>query len=100
MGVDVFSAGEYLESAGTDVVRYEDAGTGVYKKLLVRQNRLVGCILVGDASDSNRYMDWLRTNADLEVRRRNLLFPEPVADKGDTIAEMADSETVSGCMGV
>lgn len=100
MGIDVFSAGEYLETEGADVVRYEDAGSGVYKKLLVRDNRLTGCVLVGDASDSNRYMDWLRTNADLEVRRRNLLFPEPVADKGTSIAEMPDAETVCGCMGV
>jgi nitrite reductase (NADH) large subunit len=100
MGVDVFSAGEFLESAGTDVVRYEDQATGVYKKLLVRENRLVGCVLVGDAADSNRYMDWLRTNADLVVRRRNLLFPDPVEDKGESIAELPDSETICGCMGV
>ena len=100
MGVDVFSAGEFEQTPGTDVVRYEDAGSGVYKKLLVRDNRLVGCVLVGDASDSGRYMEWLRTDADLLVRRRNLLFPEPVADKGEGIAEIPDSETVCGCMGV
>jgi nitrite reductase (NADH) large subunit len=100
MGVDVFSAGEYLDSPGTDVVRYEDAGTGTYKKLLVRANQLVGCILVGDVDDSNRYMEWLRSGTDLVVRRRSLLFPEPVADKGSSIAEMPDSETVCGCMGV
>ena len=100
MGVDVFSAGEFLETPGTDVVRYEDQGSGVYKKLLVRENRLVGCVLVGDSSDSNRYMDWLRTNADLVVRRRNLLFPEPLEDHGTSIAEIPDSETVCGCMGV
>jgi nitrite reductase (NADH) large subunit len=100
MGVDVFSAGEYLETPGTDVVRYEDAGSGIYKKLLVRDNRLKGVVLVGDAADSNRYMDWFRSDADLVVRRRNLLFPEPVADKGQSIAEMPDSETVCGCMGV
>jgi nitrite reductase (NADH) large subunit len=100
MGIDVFSAGEYQETPGTDVVRYEDEGSGVYKKLLVRGNRLAGVVLVGDAADSNRYMDWLRTDADLVVRRRNLLFPEPVADKGQSIAEMPDGETVCGCMGV
>ena len=100
MGVEVFSAGEFLETPGADVVRYEDPGSGVYKKLLVRNNRLAGCILVGDTTDSNRYMDWLRTGADLEVRRRNLLFPEPVTDKGSSIAEIPDNETVCGCMGV
>ncbi len=100
MGVDVFSAGEFLETAETETVRYEDPALGVYKKLLIRDNRLTGVVLVGDTADSNRYVEWLRTNADLVVRRRNLLFPDPVADKGETVAEMPDGETVCGCMGV
>src|SRR5262249_5152813 len=100
LGVDVFSAGDFRESEGTEVVRYEDAALGVYKKLLVRDSRLTGVVLVGDASDSNRYMDWLRANADLTVRRKNLLFPEPVSDHGQGVAEIADGETVCGCMGV
>jgi nitrite reductase (NADH) large subunit len=100
MGVDVFSAGNFEESPDVEVVRYEDAAMGVYKKLLVRNNRLTGVILVGDASDSNRYMEWLRHDADLVMHRRNLLFPEPVADHGEGVAEIADSETVCGCLGV
>ena len=100
MGVDVFSAGEFLETAETETVRYEDPALGIYKKLLIRNNRLTGVVLVGDTGDSNRYVEWLRTDADLVVRRRNLLFPDPVADKGESVAEMPDRETVCGCMGV
>jgi nitrite reductase (NADH) large subunit len=100
MGVDVFSAGEFEEKDGVEVVRYEDPALGVYKKLLLRGNRLSGVVLVGDASDSNRYMDWLRNDADLLMRRRNLLFPEPEKDRGASVAEVAESETVCGCMGV
>jgi nitrite reductase [NAD(P)H] large subunit len=100
MGVDVFSAGDFAETEGTEVVRYEDATLGIYKKLLVRDNRLAGVMLVGDAADSNRYMDWLRNDTDLAMRRRNLLFPEPEPDRGESIAEMEDSVTVCGCTGV
>jgi nitrite reductase (NADH) large subunit len=100
MGVDVFSAGEVQESEDAHAVRYEDPAMGVYKKLIIRDNRLAGVVLVGDAADSGRYMEWLRTNADLLVRRRNLLFPEAVADHGQSIADMPDAETVCGCMGV
>ena len=70
------------KTPGTESVRYEDPGSGVYKKLLVRDNKLVGCVLVGDASDSNRYMDWLRSNTDLTVRRKNLLFPRACHRQG------------------
>ena len=100
MGVDVFSAGDFSETDGTEVVRYEDATLGIYKKLLVRDNRLAGVVLVGDAADSNRYMDWLRNDTDLAMRRRNLLFPEPEPDRGESVAEMEDSVTVCGCTGV
>ena len=101
MGVDVFSAGDFSESApGTDVVRYEDAALGVYKKLTLRDGKLVGAILVGDTADSHRYMDWLRTQTDLTTQRRQLLFPAPVEDSGLDIAEMPDTKVVCGCMGV
>jgi nitrite reductase (NADH) large subunit len=101
MGVEVFSAGDYSESTpGNDVIRFEDAALGTYKKLIVRDNRLVGVILIGETGDSHRYMDWLQSKTDLREKRRNLLFPEPVADTGLDVAEIPDSKTVCGCHGV
>jgi nitrite reductase (NADH) large subunit len=101
MGVDVFSAGDFSEKApGTDVVRYEDAALGVYKKLTLRDGKLAGAILVGDTSDSHRYMDWLRAQTDLTAQRRQLLFPTPTEDAGLDVAEMPDNKVVCGCMGV
>ena len=55
----------------------------------MRDGKLAGVILVGDTSDSHRYMDWLRTDADLTAQRRHLLFPPPAADAGLDIAQMA-----------
>ena len=101
MGVDVFSAGNFSEKApGTDAVRYEDPALGIYKKLTVRDGKLAGVILVGDTSDSHRYMDWLRSQTDLTAMRRQLLFPGPANDAGLDVAEMADSKVVCGCNGV
>jgi len=99
MGVDVFSAGDWSEQ-NSEPVRFEDRALGIYKKLTVRDGKLVGAILVGDTSDSHRYMDWLRTNADISDQRRHLLFPPPAADAGLDVAQMADSETICGCLGV
>jgi nitrite reductase (NADH) large subunit len=99
VGVDVFSAGD-IDDEGAEPVRYEDPSLGVYKKVAVRGGKLAGVILVGDTSDSHRYMEWLRTDADLSDRRRYLLFPPPAADVGLDVAEMADSATVCGCVGV
>jgi nitrite reductase (NADH) large subunit len=99
VGMDVFSAGEWTDEAG-DALRFEDPAMGVYRKVVVRDSKIAGCILVGDASDSHRYMDWLRTGADISAERRHLLFPAPSADAGLDAAEMAESGTVCGCVGV
>jgi nitrite reductase (NADH) large subunit len=101
LGVDVFAAGDCTSGdAGVEPVCFEDPALGVYRKLLLRGKRLTGVILVGDTSDSHRYMEWLRTGTDLTPQRRHLLFPPPAADAGLDVAEMADSATVCGCVGV
>src|SRR5437762_6158494 len=101
MGVDVFSAGDFCDKTpGIDVVRYEDAALGIYKKLTLRDGKLSGAILVGDTADSHRYMDWLRTKEDLTSHRRQLLFPAPSEDLGGDVAAMPDTKIVCGCVGV
>ncbi len=101
MGVDVFSAGEINDKVdGSEVIRYEDPTLGIYKKLTLKDNKLAGAILVGETADSHRYMEWLRSQTDLTTMRRQLLFPESAADAGLDVAQMSESETVCGCMGV
>jgi len=100
MGVNIFSAGSIDESEGIDVVRYDDPSLGVYKKLLLKNNRLHGVILVGDTEDEQIYTDWLRNGTDLTDLRRQILFPPRDADPGLEVADMADSVTICGCNGV
>ena len=101
MGVDIFSAGSIDESEdGVEVLTYEDPSLGAYKKLLVKDNRLHGIILVGDVEDEYTYLDWLKSGTDLSSMRRTLLFPPPAGDRGLEIADMPDSETICGCNGV
>jgi len=101
MGVEVFSAGSTDDSEpGVEAIRYEDPALGIYKKLLVKNNRLHGVILVGDSSDDHRYTGWLRAETDLAPHRKHLLFPPPPEDAGLEVANIPDSETVCGCMGV
>ncbi len=101
MGVDVFSAGDINDKVdGSEVIRYEDPTLGIYKKLTLKDNKLAGAILIGETAESHRYMEWLRSQTDLTTMRRQLLFPESPADAGLDVAQMSESETVCGCMGV
>src|SRR5512143_3403799 len=101
MGIDIFSAGSIDESEpGVEPVRYEDPSLGIYKKLLLKDNRLRGMILVGDIEDEHLYMEWMRSGKDLTPHRRQILFPPRDADPGREVADMPDSETICGCNGV
>ena len=101
MGVDIFSAGSIDESVpGVETVRYEDPSLGVYKKLLLKDNQLLGMILVGDIEDEHTYMDWMRSGTDLTPHRRQILFPPREADPGLAVAAMPDSDIICGCNGV
>ena len=101
MGVEVFSAGAWDEAACSgEAVRFEDPALGLYKKLVVKDNKLAGFILVGDTSESPRYLDMLHSGRDLAETRRHLLFPPPAEDAGQELAQLPDSHTVCGCMGV
>lgn len=100
VGIDVFSGGAWADAADAEAVRYEDPALGIYKKLVLRNGKLAGVILVGDTSDSHRYMDWLRSDVDLSAERRHLLFPPPTSDRGLDIAQMAETATICGCVGV
>src|SRR6185295_318266 len=98
MGVDVVSAGDWANAP--DDVRFEDPGQGCYRRVAIREGKLAGVVLVGDTSDSHRYLDWLRMGTELGAQRRELLFPPPSSDAGGDVAAMADSFTVCGCVGV
>lgn len=101
MGIDVFSAGDINEAEPElEIVRYEDASLGVYKKLVLKHNRLRGVVLVGDASDDRQYLRWLNEQTDLTGQRRNLLFPPANSDGGLEVASMPDREVICGCNGV
>ncbi|HEU0123745.1 MAG TPA: nitrite reductase large subunit NirB [Bryobacteraceae bacterium] len=101
MGADVFSAGDFNDQReGVECVRLEDPALGIYKKLILRENKLEGVILVGDASDDHRFMAWLRNGTDLTDQRRHLLSPATSEGPGEDAAALPDSHTICGCNGV
>ena len=60
-GVNVFSAGDFLGSEGTDEIVLSDPGIGLYKKLVIADGRLTGAVLFGDTADGLWYLDLIRS---------------------------------------
>ena len=101
MGVNVAGMGEKDPQPGDELIRFEDAAGGVYKKLIVRNNKLVGAILVGETDAYNDLSSKLHSAADLPPRRSELLFPAPASNEAAfSIADMPDTKQVCDCNGV
>ncbi len=105
-GIDVFSAG-VLEAPGTDVVRLEDPGRGVYRRVLLDDDRVVGVVMYGDTTDSSWYAQLLREETDVAAIRDDLIFgrafAEAVRGEAETVADVTsrpDSAEICGCNGV
>ncbi|MEK7738367.1 MAG: nitrite reductase large subunit NirB, partial [Pseudomonadota bacterium] len=107
-GVELFSAGDYLGGEGTENLLLSDpkgAGGGLYKKLVLKDNKLVGAVLYGDSEDGNWYFKLMREGTDISALRHRLLFGEThLGDSGhggqSRAAAMKDSDQVCDCNGV
>jgi nitrite reductase (NADH) large subunit len=101
-GIEMFSAGDFAGDKTTEDVILRDAARGIYKRLVLRGDALVGVVCFGDARDAGWYFELLKSGAPLGELRETMIFG-PVAAAGDpheAIAAMPDHAEVCGCNGV
>ena len=104
-GIDLFSAGNFTGGEGTEEIVMSDPFGGVYKKLVIKDDKLVGACLYGDTVDGSWYFKLLREGRTLSDIRDKLMFGESnIGDVGhqghNKAAAMADTDEVCGCNGV
>ena len=75
-GIDLFSAGDFSGGEGTEEIVLSDPFDWVYKKLVIRGDRLVGACLYGDTADGGYYFRLLREGASVSPLRGTLMFGE------------------------
>lgn len=73
-GIDLFSAGDFMGDDDSEQILLCDPVDGVYRKLVLREGRLVGACLYGDTSDGSWYFDLIREGATLGELREQLMF--------------------------
>ncbi|KRV64769.1 nitrite reductase large subunit NirB [Pseudomonas citronellolis] len=104
-GIDLFSAGDFMGGEGTETITLSDPIGGVYKKLVIKDDVLVGACLYGDTADGGWYFRQIRENHNVAQIRDHLMFGESsLGDAGhqgqSSAASMPDSAEVCGCNGV
>lgn len=108
-GIDLFSAGDFTGDEHTEQILMSDPKAGIYKKLVIRNDQLVGACLYGDTVDGSWYFNLIRQGDKILDIRDKLLFGQyfttsKIGDVGhqgqNKAAMMADTDEVCGCNGV
>ena len=104
-GIDVFSAGDFSGSDGAEDIVLHDPGLGIYKRIVLKDDKLVGAVLYGDTKDGAWYFQLLKDEQDISDIRDHLVFGNAhlgdVGHKGGNVAaSMLDSAEICGCNGV
>ncbi|MDB5569999.1 MAG: nitrite reductase large subunit [Hyphomicrobiales bacterium] len=104
-GVDLFSAGDFNEADDREDIVLRDASRGVYKRLVLKDDRLIGAVMYGDTADGAFFFDLLKTGADVSDMRDTLIFGQSFVgganqDPNAAVAALAASAEICGCNGV
>ena len=86
-GIELFSAGDFAGGPGTQSIVLDDPLTGSYRKLVLKNDVLVGACLYGDTADAAWYLQLLREGRNVAAIRGLLMFGE------DAVASLAPAYT-------
>jgi nitrite reductase (NADH) large subunit len=104
-GIDLFSAGEFQGGENYEALLLQDPARGVYKKLVIQDNRVKGAVLYGDTVDGAWYFQLMRESADISAFRESILFGQAhLGDSGhgheNKAVNLPDDAEICGCNGV
>ncbi|MGL4521073.1 MAG: nitrite reductase large subunit NirB, partial [Bacilli bacterium] len=98
-GIDLYSAGVINEDASMKTIRIENEFDGIYKKIIIKNEKVVGFVLYGDSSDATRFMRFL-TKEESVAGLTSVDLLKPTEENESVVASMSDDELICGCNGI
>ncbi len=104
-GVDLFSAGDFAEEEGREEIVLRDAAQSIYKRLVLKDNKIIGVVLYGDTGDGPWFFQLLKDQTDISDLRETLIFGQNFAgsaplDPMAAVAALPDEAEICGCNGI
>ncbi len=104
-GCDLFSAGDFADGETREDIVFRDPARGVYKRLVIEDNKLIGAVMYGDTADSNWFFGLIKDGSDIEEMRETLIFGPAYqggspADPLSAVAALPPEAEICGCNGI
>ena len=104
-GIDLYSIGDFADGDDREEIILRDATAGIYKRVILKENRIIGTVLFGETGDGAWFNDLKRKGTDISAMRDTLIFGQAFqggaqADPLAAVAALADDAEICGCNGV
>lgn len=104
-GIDLYSLGDFAEGEGREEIVLRDATAGIYKRLVIKENRIIGTVLYGETADGAWFNDLKKKQTDISDMRDTLIFGQAYQggsplDPMAAVAALPDDAEICGCNGV
>ena len=104
-GIDLFSLGDFADGDDRQEIVLRDAAAGVYKRLVLKDNRIIGTVLYGETTDGAWFNDLKKKQVDISEMRETLIFGQAYQggsplDPTAAVAALPDDAEICGCNGV
>lgn len=104
-GIDLYSAGDFADDEDRQEIVLRDATAGIYKRLVLKDDKIIGAVLYGETSDGPWFFDMLKKGTDVSEMRDTLIFGQAYQggaplDPMAAVAALPDDAEICGCNGV
>lgn len=104
-GIELYSAGDFADEKGREEIVLRDPTRGVYKRLVLQDNRVLGTVMYGDIGDGAWFFDMIKRGTDVTEMRETLIFGQGFQggaslDPMAAVAALPDEAEICGCNGV
>lgn len=104
-GIDLYSVGDFADGDDREEIVLRDASAGIYKRVVLKDDRIIGAVLFGETADGAWFADLQKKQTDISTMRDTLIFGQALqggtsVDPLAAVAALADDAEICGCNGV
>ena len=104
-GINLYSAGDFASGEDRQDIVLRDASEGIYKRLVLKDDKIIGIVMYGDTDDGAWFYQQLKDGTDISEMRDTLIFGPAyqggvAVDPLQAVAALPDDTEICGCNGV